>query len=169
MRLALLFCASVVLFCGVNAIAQTPSHSTQGQNNPAPPSAGSPVEVLSDTAGFDIQPYLQMVVRNLKMNWYSRIPQSARAPIKKKGKLAIKFDIDKSGKIIGNPKVDPASGDMALDHAAYEGLLASNPFPPLPSEFKGAHLALRFTFYYNPDKSDFNPVPAIQSPNPSKE
>ena len=43
---------------------------------------------------------------------------------------------------------------MALDRAAYGGITASNPFPPLPSEFTGQYLGLRFTFYYNPDKSE---------------
>ena len=33
-------------------------------------------------------------------------------------------------------------------------ITASNPFPPLPGEFQGKYLALRFHFYYNPDKSD---------------
>jgi len=47
-----------------------------------------------------------------------------------------------------------SSGDDALDRAAWGGISASNPFPPLPSEFTGPYLALRFRFYYNPDKSD---------------
>jgi hypothetical protein len=34
------------------------------------------------------------------------------------------------------------------------GITASNPFPPLPNEFGGQYLGLRFAFYYNPDKSD---------------
>ena len=43
------------------------------------------------------------------------------------------------------------SGDVALDRAAYGGITASNPFPPLPPEFGGQYLGLRFTFLYNPD------------------
>jgi len=38
--------------------------------------------------------------------------------------------------------------------AAYGGIAASKPFPPLPAEFAGPYLALRFRFYYNPDKGD---------------
>jgi hypothetical protein len=46
------------------------------------------------------------------------------------------------------------SGDVSLDRAAWGGITGSNPFPPLPSEFHGQYLALRFHFYYNPDLND---------------
>ena len=38
--------------------------------------------------------------------------------------------------------------------AACAGISSSNPFPPLPPQFGGKYLALRFYFYYNPDKND---------------
>ena len=47
-----------------------------------------------------------------------------------------------------------SSGDVALDRAAYGGITASKPFPPLPTEFGGQYLALRFHFYYNPERSE---------------
>jgi hypothetical protein len=34
------------------------------------------------------------------------------------------------------------------------GITASHPFPPLPNEFGGQFLALRFTFFYDPYKED---------------
>jgi outer membrane biosynthesis protein TonB len=46
------------------------------------------------------------------------------------------------------------SGDIALDRAAWSAITHSNPFPPLPKEFTGPYLSLRFRFYYNPDKED---------------
>ena len=46
-----------------------------------------------------------------------------------------------------------SSGDERLDRAAWAGLTQSDPFPPLPSKYTGPDLALRFHFYYNPDKS----------------
>ncbi len=48
------------------------------------------------------------------------------------------------------------SGDVALDRAAYGGITASKPFPPLPTEFGGQYLALRFHFYYNPESRKFS-------------
>jgi outer membrane biosynthesis protein TonB len=46
------------------------------------------------------------------------------------------------------------SGDVALDRGAWGGITSSSPFPPLPGEFGGQYLGLRFTFFYNPDKAD---------------
>ncbi len=111
------------------------------------------LDVLSDTMGVDFGPYLQRVLFTVKRNWYALIPESARAPIMKKGKVGIEFAILKDGTITGM-KLVSTSGDVALDRGAWGGITASDPFPPLPKEFAGQYLALRFRFYYNPDKSD---------------
>ncbi|HXZ31279.1 MAG TPA: TonB family protein [Terriglobales bacterium] len=113
------------------------------------------LDVLSDTMGVDFGPYLQRVLHDVKVNWYNLIPESARPPIMKKGKVAIEFAILKNGSIAGmRLEQGGSSGDPALDRAAWGGITASNPFPPLPQEFGGQYLALRFHFFYNPDKSD---------------
>jgi TonB family protein len=108
------------------------------------------LDILSDTQGVDFGPYLQRILQDVKDNWYRIIPESAEM---KKGKLAIEFAITKDGKV-ADMRLIATSGDVALDRAAWGGITASNPFPPLPSEFTGPYLALRFRFYYNPDKSD---------------
>lgn len=108
------------------------------------------LEILSDTQGVDFGPYLQRILEDVRENWYRLIPESAEM---KKGKLAIEFAITKDGKI-ADMRLVATSNDVALDRAAWGGITASNPFPPLPSEFNGPYLALRFRFYYNPEKSD---------------
>jgi TonB family protein len=108
------------------------------------------LEVLSDTMGVDFGPYLQRVLHDVRQNWYNAIPESAQW---KKGKLAIEFAITKDGKVAGM-KLVASSGDVPLDRAAWAGITASDPFPPLPSEFGGEYLALRFIFFYNPSKED---------------
>jgi TonB family protein len=118
-----------------------------------PAEAIGPMDVLSDTMGVDFGPYLARVLHDVKMNWYNLIPEAARAPLMKKGKVSIEFAILKDGRVQGMTLAGP-SGDVALDRAAWGGITASNPFPPLPSEFGGQYLALRFHFYYNPDKTD---------------
>jgi TonB family protein len=118
-----------------------------------PTAAVGPLEVLSDTMGVDFGPYLQRVLHDVKMNWYNLIPESAQAPIMKKGKVTIEFAILKDGKVAGM-KLISTSGDVALDRGAWGGITASNPFPPLPNEFGGQYLGLRFAFFYNPDKAD---------------
>jgi TonB family protein len=112
-----------------------------------------PMDVLSDTMGVDFGPYLARVLHDVRENWYRIIPESARAPLMKKGKVSIEFAILKNGQVAGLQIVG-TSGDVALDRAAYGGITASKPFPPLPTEFGGQYLALRFHFYYNPEKSD---------------
>lgn len=113
----------------------------------------SDLDILSDTMGVDFGPYLQRVLHDVRTNWYNLIPESARPPLLEKGKVSIEFAITKDGGVAGL-RIVGQSGDVALDRAALGGIMGSNPFPPLPTEFRGNYLALRFHFYYNPDKND---------------
>ncbi len=108
------------------------------------------LDILSDTQGVDFGPYLQRIVQDVRENWYHLIPESAEM---KKGKLAIEFAITKDGHV-ADMRLVASSGDVALDRPAWGSITESNPFPPLPNEFTGPYLALRFRFYYNPDKAD---------------
>lgn len=111
--------------------------------------AMGPFDILSDTQGVDFGPYLSRVLQSIKGNWYTLIPEEARAPLLKHGKVAIRFLITPNGKVAGM-YVEAPSGDVPLDRAAYGGITASDPFSPLPHEFHGPYLALRITFFYNP-------------------
>ena len=71
----------------------------------------------------------------------------------KRGKVSIEFAILKDGRVAGM-KLGGPSGDVALDRAAWGGITGSNPFPPLPADFHGEYLALRFHFYYNPERGE---------------
>ena len=86
----------------------------------------------------------------VKANWYRLIPECVEF---KKGKLVIEFALTKDGNI-ADMRLIASSGDIALDRPAWASITASNPFPPLPGDFTGPYLALRFRFYYNPDKAD---------------
>jgi TonB family protein len=109
------------------------------------PSARMGPEILSDTMGVDFGPYLEIVKREVKKNWYSLIPESV---LFKKGEVSIQFSILKDGQVAGLHYVT-GSGDVSLDRAAYGGISASTPFPHLPTEFTGPNLTLRFDFFYN--------------------
>lgn len=109
------------------------------------PNARMGPEILSDTMGVDFGPYLEIVKREVKKNWYSLIPESV---LFKKGEVSIQFSILKDGQVAGLHYVT-GSGDVSLDRAAYGGISASTPFPPLPTEFTGPNLTLRFDFFYN--------------------
>src|SRR5208283_668085 len=58
-------------------------------------------EILTDTMGVDFGPYLTQVVKIVKRNWYTLMPSSTYPPIKKQGKLAIKFVISNDGTVSG--------------------------------------------------------------------
>jgi TonB family protein len=111
------------------------------------------VEILTDTMGVDFAPYMQRVIQAIRENWYTLIPESARSPLFKQGNVYIQFIIGKDGKVSGM-RLEGPSGDVALDRAAWGGITASNPFPPLPQQFAGPNIALRIKFMYNPSKSE---------------
>ncbi len=102
--------------------------------------------ILSDTRGVDFGPYLARVVYIVRRNWYSVIPESAR--MGEKGRVAIVFEILKDGSV-PQERLVASSGADPLDRAAFTGIHASVPFPPLPQEFTGNHLVLQFIFLYN--------------------
>jgi TonB family protein len=110
------------------------------------------IEVLSDTQGVDFSPYLSHVIDAVRSNWLTLIPTQAKAPESKSGNVLIEFAILSDGHVKGMRLVHP-SGDVALDRAAWGGITASNPFAPLPAEYKAPYLALRFRFQYNPTKA----------------
>jgi TonB family protein len=113
------------------------------------------LDVLSDTMGVDFGPYLARVLDVVRENWYRSIPDSARAPEMKKGRVSIEFAILKDGSVRGLQIVG-TSGDVSLDRGAYKGIITSKPFLPLPTEFGGQYLALRIHFYYNPSRADLH-------------
>jgi TonB family protein len=117
------------------------------------------LEILSDTQGVDFGPYLQGVLHDVKQNWYNAIPESVQG---KHGNVIIEFAITKGGRLAGMKLVAP-SGDVPLDRAAWAGIVGSAPFPPLPSEFGGQYIALRFAFSYNPTKEELGPVDSTAS------
>lgn len=105
-------------------------------------------EILSDTMGVDFGPYMNHVIRETRQTWEPLIPESARPPLLKSGVVAIEFMIMPDGRVKQMKLVGP-SGDPSLDRGAWGAVTGSN-YPPLPKEFKGPYLALRFYFLYNP-------------------
>ncbi len=132
-----------------NAARSTGQAGDNGENAPvAHPGVASGVEVLSDTMGVDFGPYLHQVVQMTQSSWDLLIPEAARPPLLKQGTVAIQFIILPDGSIKQMQLVRP-SGDVSLDRAAWGGITGAGPFPPLPKQFKGPYLALRFYFLYN--------------------
>lgn len=123
-----------------------PGDSIGQFNNPTSNFSLEGPMILSDTQGVDFGPYLARIVRVVRENWYAVMPESAR--LGQKGRVAIQFSILRDGRV---PELDLVltSGSQALDGAANAAIHASVPFPPLPDEYKGSDLKLRFIFLYN--------------------
>jgi TonB family protein len=154
--MGLLQISIAIWFLSAPLLAQTgPEQKPAATPAPSPPVVENlgPIDVLSNTYGFDFGPYLQEVLRTVRINWYSFIPESAKQPLMKKGKVDIEFAIMKDGTLAGIRLVG-SSGDQELDRAAWGGIMTSSPLPPLPAAFHGTNLALRFHFYYNPEPRD---------------
>jgi TonB family protein len=120
-----------------------------GQNAPAQHGGmNGAVDVLSDTMGVDFGPYIQRVIFDTKRAWYPIIPEAARPPLDKQGRVGIRFKILPDGSVQSMTLEFP-SGDVSLDRAAWGGITGASPYPPLPKGFKGPFLELRFYFLYN--------------------
>jgi outer membrane biosynthesis protein TonB len=114
-----------------------------------PGASGGGVEVLSDTQGVDFGPYIQRVIRETYRTWDPLIPEEVNPPISKSGQTEIVFTILPNGRVApGGMNLTGSSGDTALDRAAW-GALTDADYPPLPREFHGPYLQLRFRFMYN--------------------
>ena len=120
-----------------------------GEGLNLPPSPGrnaSTLELLSDPMGIDLRPYLVRVLSAVRQNWMAVIPESVR--FGRRGRVLVQFAIAKDGAVPKLVIVMP-SGTEALDRAAVAGISASNPFPPLPAEYRGNQLRLQLNFSYN--------------------
>jgi TonB family protein len=130
------------------------SSGDYGQNAPSQHQAMQMgPDILSDTMGVDFGPYMSRVIAATKRSWYPIIPESARPPLDKQGRVGIRFKIYPDGSV-KEMILEFPSGDVSLDRAAWGGITGATPYPPLPKEFKGPFLELRFGFFYNldPDK-----------------
>jgi TonB family protein len=132
---------AVCLICSTSLLAHGNPSSTGATDQIG-------IEVLGNTQGVELGPYLQTVEKSIKLNWYNLIPESARAPIMKRGDVVIEFAILKDGKVAGM-KLVSSSGDVALDRGAWGAITACNPFPPPPLQLAGSVLALPVPFHYN--------------------
>jgi TonB family protein len=116
---------------------------------PSPGVQGSALELQSDPMGVDFRPYLTQILATIRRNWFAVMPQSVS--LGRRGKVALLFGISRSG-VVTKMTYSTQSGSDALDKAAVAAISASNPFPPLPAEFKGDRIVLQLNFAYNMPK-----------------
>ena len=106
------------------------------------------VSILTDTQGVDFNSYLQRLVATVRRNWYTVMPESAL--MGDRGIVMLTFKINRDGSVPPqDPNLERTSGKQPLDTAALSSIRTSNPFEPLPPQFKGDFIELRFIYFYN--------------------
>jgi len=129
-------------------LGQLPGGSQGGGGGRGRGTAGAGVEMLTDDEGVNFQDYLRRVYITVKQNWFAVMPPSVQ--LGDQGKVSLTFKIARDGSVTAeDPQLVFGSGKEPLDRAAISSIRASNPFPPLPSQFKGPFIELRFTYFYN--------------------
>jgi TonB family protein len=112
------------------------------------PGLAGGVQMLTPTEGVDFSGYLARVLDSVKRNWYAIMPESAE--MGDRGRVVLDFKILRDGNVPGeDPEMRSSSQKEPLDRAASSAIRASSPFEPLPSEFSGPYIELRFIFLYN--------------------
>jgi outer membrane biosynthesis protein TonB len=120
----------------------------RGPGGPGGPGMQPGYQILTPTEGVDFSSYIQRLLATLRRNWYAVMPQSAL--MGDKGMVYTTFQINRDGSVPApDPLLEYTSGKGPLDNAAMSAIHASNPFEPLPSEFKGPYIRLRIVFMYN--------------------
>jgi TonB family protein len=110
--------------------------------------AGGAIQMLTDTEGVDFNDYLHRVYIIVKNNWFAVMPSSVQ--LGDNGEVSLVFKIYRNGSVVdSDPTLVYGSGKEPLDRAAMSSIRASNPFPPLPSQFKAPYIELRYTYCYN--------------------
>jgi TonB family protein len=111
-------------------------------------SHGAGIEMLTDTEGVDFNDYFRRIYYIVKGNWEAVMPPSVS--LGEQGVVSLHLKIMRDGSV---PDPEPVmlygSGKEPLDRAAVSSIRASNPFPPLPPQFKGPYIEVRYTYYYN--------------------
>jgi outer membrane biosynthesis protein TonB len=106
------------------------------------------LEMLTPDQGVDFNSYLQRVYIKVKQNWFAIMPESVE--LGERGIVVLTFKIMADGSVPNaEPVINRNSGKEPLDRAAYSSIRTSNPFEPLPSQFHGPYIELRYTYLYN--------------------
>lgn len=124
------------------------SNVGSGMRAPNGAATGGAAQVLSDTQGVDFTKYLERTVRDLERNWGPLLPEETEPPIYKKGDTFIIVTILPNG-TIGNIQFDGSSHDEAIDRSAWGSIQSEGQFPPLPTQFHGPNLIVRYHFNVN--------------------
>lgn len=90
-------------------------------------------------------PFVDYVMRIRDMV-ASRWSPPTRGAYAKQLRVEVFFRIGRGGQILVQPRAPSTSGDTLYDQAALRAIASAAPFPPLPREYEGQSLGVRFAF-----------------------
>jgi TonB family protein len=100
--------------------------------------------VSFDTTWYDWGPYAAEMIRRIKLHW--DVPELAR--LGWKGSLTVRYFILADG-TVADAKIIRGSGIPPFDFAAFQAIVKSSPFRPLPADLNSKREGVTVTFFYN--------------------
>ena len=88
--------------------------------------------------------YVESITRRVSENW---LQSMIAGNVRRAPRIYVSFDILRDGTII-NEQIEESSGIPSLDRSAMRAIFASNPLAPLPGDFRGRSVNVRFWFEY---------------------
>jgi protein TonB len=85
------------------------------------------------------------ITRAISGNWLKSLVD---ANVQRAPRVYMTFTIARDGSI-SDVTVKQSSGIPTLDRSAQRAILASNPLPPLPSDYRGGSVGVTFYFEYS--------------------
>ena len=89
--------------------------------------------------------YVESITRRISENW---LQSMISGNVRQAPRIYVSFDVLRDGTII-NEQIDESSGIPSLDRSAMRAIFASNPLAPLPGDFRGRSVNVRFWFEYS--------------------
>lgn len=86
--------------------------------------------------------YLAVIMELIHRNW--KFPPGSDPNVK----TIVFFEISRNGNLLRGVRVQTRSGNMPFDASAFQAVMKSNPFPPLPDDFEGDKLGIHLAFSY---------------------
>jgi TonB family protein len=124
------------------ASAQATAHAVPTQS----PDLKLSVDVLSDTGGVNLAPYVRNLVSDLRKHWSSQATQSNQ-PSPKQQETVLTLTIATNGQLSAM-KLETPGGDSALNQAAWNATKTTS-FSPPPTGMTDPNLKLRVHFVIN--------------------
>jgi TonB family protein len=124
--------------------------ATNAKEVPAPKEPIEPswkFEVLANTKGYNLGPYINTVFPVIRDEWYAAIHQLVKNPNYRRGTVRVECAIARSGEI-QNVKITEASGEDDLDKAVTQAFEKATPLPELPKDLSAKQLEMHFNFFY---------------------